>query len=79
MKINYDRIADAVYFKVQNDCVFKTVEVTEKILVDVDSAGNILGIELLDASSQRDFIKDLKRHIKERVPIGGIQNLLINI
>ncbi|HEY4715471.1 MAG TPA: DUF2283 domain-containing protein [Candidatus Paceibacterota bacterium] len=53
MKINYDKIADTIYIYLNNKGkVFKTVKMTDKMLVDVDKKGNVLGIEVLGASSQ---------------------------
>lgn len=52
MKIDYDKIADAVYFSLKKGKVAKTLEMNERLIVDVDKKGNILGIEMLDASNQ---------------------------
>jgi len=60
MKINYDKIADAMYFSMKKGKVAKTLEMNERLIVDVDKNGNILGIEMLDASGQ--------------LPKGGLQN-----
>ncbi|MHB8860161.1 MAG: DUF2283 domain-containing protein [Minisyncoccota bacterium] len=60
MKINYDKIADAMYFSLKKGKVAKTLEMNERLIVDVDKKGNILGIEMLDASSQ--------------LPKGGLEN-----
>ncbi|MBI2410032.1 DUF2283 domain-containing protein [Candidatus Kaiserbacteria bacterium] len=52
MKINYDKIADAIYMTLRKGKVAKTVEMEDRLIVDVDKKGNILGIELLDAGNQ---------------------------
>ena len=53
MKITYDKIADAMYIYLNKATkVFKTVKMTDKLLVDLDKEGKLLGIEILDASSQ---------------------------
>lgn len=68
MKINYDKIADAIYFSLKKGRVAKTLEMNERLIVDVDKKGNILGIEMLDASNQ--LPKDsLKKGIASGVPV----------
>ena len=52
MKITYDKIADAMYIYLNKAKVFKTVSITDRLLIDLDKKGKILGIEILDASSQ---------------------------
>lgn len=52
MKINYDKITDAIYFRIKASKVFKTIKMQDRLLADVDKKGNILGIELLEARSQ---------------------------
>jgi len=53
MKMNYDKIVDALYIYLnKKGKIFKTIKMTDKMLVDVDKSGNILGIEILGASSQ---------------------------
>jgi uncharacterized protein YuzE len=52
MRINYNTIADALYFYVRNGKVRRTIPMTGRLLVDVDKTGNIVGVEMLDVSSQ---------------------------
>ena len=52
MKLKYDATADAIYFYVRKGKVKRTIRTTDRLLVDVDATGNIIGIEILDASSQ---------------------------
>ena len=52
MKISYDKIADAMYIRLRDGKVKGTVKVTDRLMVDVDSKGNTVGVELLDASHQ---------------------------
>lgn len=68
MKINYDKVADAIYFSMKKGKVAKTLEMNERLIVDVDKKGNILGIEMLDASNQ--LPKDgLKSGIASGIPV----------
>jgi len=59
MKITYDKIADAMYIYLNKSKVFKTVKMADRLLVDVDKEGKVLGIEILNASDQ---IKQMKRN-----------------
>jgi len=52
MKATYDKIADAMYLRVKNGRVARTQKLNSRLLVDIDKKGNILGIEMLDVSSQ---------------------------
>lgn len=69
MNIKYDRVADAVYVSLDKGVVSKTLEMSERINVDVDKKGNVLGIEILDASNQQRMINSLKRKTKTGVPV----------
>ena len=69
MKINYDKIADAVYIKIRDTKVKKTKEISDQVIADLDSKGNIVGIEILDASSQQNLVKSLEKNAKDGVPI----------
>jgi len=60
MNIEYDKSADAAYIRLNKGKVKKTVKLKDRLLVDVDKDDKILGIEILDFSSQiscRDFFK----------------------
>jgi uncharacterized protein YuzE len=52
MKITYDKIANAAYMTLRKGKVAKTVEMADDVIIDLDKKGNLLGIELLDASNQ---------------------------
>ncbi len=52
MKINYDKIADALYISFMKTKVFKTIKMADRLIVDIDAGGKIIGMEILDASSQ---------------------------
>lgn len=57
MKITYDKKGDALYFYANKGKVFKTVAVTNQLIVDFNKTGKILGVELLGASF---FVKNKK-------------------
>lgn len=52
MKINYDKIADVLYLVVKKGIIKKTIKMSDLLLVDADKKGNIVGIEILNASTQ---------------------------
>lgn len=52
MKIQYDKIADAMYIYLKKAKVHRTVKMQDRLVVDVDRRGNIIGMEVLDVSSQ---------------------------
>lgn len=52
MKATYDKVADAMYFRLKTGKVAHTKALDDRLVVDLDKKGNILGIEILDASSQ---------------------------
>ncbi len=52
MKINYDKDVDALSVTLRKGKVARTVEISPEILIDFDSAGNPLYLEILDASSK---------------------------
>lgn len=50
MRIEYDREADAVYIYLQEKEVFRTIEISPGVNVDLDDQGRLIGIEILDAT-----------------------------
>ena len=52
MKIEYDKVADAMYIRLNTGKVGNTVKMQDRLIVDIDKKGRILGIEVLDVSSQ---------------------------
>jgi len=52
MKIEYSKDVDALYVYFREIDVAKTREIEEGVLVDLDSKGHIIGIEILDVSKR---------------------------
>ena len=52
MKIEYDREVDAIYIYLQQKQVVKTIELSNSVKVDLDEEGNLIGLEVLDASKR---------------------------
>ena len=61
MKINYDKEADAIYIRLSNARIKKTIKVKGGVFADLDSKGNIRGIEILNFSRT---IPKKERHIE---------------
>lgn len=69
MKIDYDKIADAIYIRMKRGKVFKTKKISDVILHDLDKKNNLVGIEILNASNQ--FSKgSLKENLKSGIPLN---------
>jgi len=58
MKIEYDREVDAIYIYLQQKEVAKTIELSDAVKVDLDEKGNLIGLEVLDAT-QRYSLADI--------------------
>lgn len=75
MQIKYDKVADAVYMSVSAGKVSKTVRMEDRLIVDMDKEGNVIGIELLDASAQGGLIKNLEQGVKKGIPVEIIKSI----
>jgi uncharacterized protein YuzE len=69
MKATYDKTADAMYIRVKNGKIHKTLEVSDAINVDVDTRGRALGVEILYVSSQMP-LKNIKEAIRTGIPVS---------
>ena len=47
MRIRYDPKADAMYIRIASAPVARTKELDKNTIIDFDSSGNVVGIELL--------------------------------
>lgn len=65
MKVEYDRKADILYFKLADSKIVDTRMLGEDAYVDVDQEGNIVGIEIWSAS--QNAIRPICSHIAEEV------------
>ncbi len=50
MRISYDEKADALYIRLKETTYYESDEIKEGVLLDYDDKGNLVGIEILDAS-----------------------------
>ena len=47
MKVTYDQQADALYIEVDDTPVARTLHIDRGTLVDLDSQGHLIGVELI--------------------------------
>ena len=70
MTIEYDKIADAVYWKLKKTKIKKTQNVSDTVIFDYDAKGEIVGIEILNVASQPSILKDIEKSVKDGVPVS---------
>ncbi|NHJ15315.1 MAG: DUF2283 domain-containing protein [Candidatus Thorarchaeota archaeon] len=61
MRIDYDQVADSIYFLIKGGEIAGSVQLAEGVIVDYDKEGEVRGIEIL-AHSQRGL--DLNRLVR---------------
>jgi len=71
MKIEYSREADALYVYFKEDFVAKSREIEDGIVIDFDDKGQIIGIEVLDAT-QRFSLADIVNVNIENLPVEAV-------
>jgi len=71
MKATYDREADAMYISVKKGKVYRTLEVSDAINVDVDKKGRALGVEILYVSAQMPR-ESIKKAIRTGIPVSAL-------
>ena len=52
MKLEFDPQADALYLRLNDSKIMETEQVRPGIILDFDSAGNVVGVEVLDVSKR---------------------------
>ena len=52
MKITYDSQADALYIGLRDTQAHDNVDIEEGVSADLDTAGHVVGFEILDASKR---------------------------
>ena len=51
MRVRYDEEADALYIRLREVQYYESDEIREGFILDYDTDGNIIGIEILEASA----------------------------
>ncbi len=69
MKIDYDKIVDTMYMTFKKGKVSKTVRLDERLIVDLDKKGTLIGMEVLGASTQVSP-KQIQSAIRTGVPMN---------
>lgn len=69
MKIKYDNVVDAMYIYLKKGKIAKTAKMAGRLLVDLDRSRKVLGIEILNASTQ--MAKKQLGNIEIGVPVAG--------
>lgn len=52
MKLEFDPVADALYLRLNESKIIETEQVRPGIILDFDSEGNVVGVEVLDVSKR---------------------------
>lgn len=68
MKIEYSKEVDALYVHFRQVMVATSKEVEEGVIIDLDEAGHIVGVEILDASKRMQPSELVNVHI-ENLPV----------
>ena len=50
MRITYDEEVNAVYLRLKETSYYESDEIKEGLILDYDKEGNLIGVEILDAS-----------------------------
>lgn len=70
MKIEYDKEVDALYIRLQETYVTRTVELEEGLNLDLDENGKLIGLEVLDAT-ERYSLADIFNASTENLILGN--------
>ena len=61
MRVRVDQQADAIYLDLTGEKIESSEEVADGIILDYDKEGNMVGIEILDASKKTGGINALQQ------------------
>jgi len=70
MKLNYYPETDSLYIDLSEQASAETREISEGVLLDYDARGNLVGIDIDNASSK----VDLRRLVVSKLP-GDVQTV----
>ena len=70
MNISYDNQADAMYIKLKEGAFGSNEEVSDGVILDLSDKNELLGIEILDASTRFNLV-DAFGHITVELPMGA--------
>jgi len=52
MRIKVDLESDALYFRISEDAIVESEEINKDLIVDYDSNGKVVGIEILNVKNK---------------------------
>ncbi|MBF0487660.1 MAG: DUF2283 domain-containing protein [Nitrospirae bacterium] len=55
MKLHYSKEADALYLRFKESEITDTDEIAADVIVDFDTDGNVIGLEILSVSGKADL------------------------
>ncbi|MFH1212281.1 MAG: DUF2283 domain-containing protein [Candidatus Woesearchaeota archaeon] len=67
MEIRYDKEADAIYIELKKGKFAKNRKIDDLMVIDMDKAGKLLGIELLNVSKQMPAESLAEVHVKNSI------------
>ncbi len=69
--MRYDKTADAMYIRLRDGKIKRTVKVNDRLMIDVDTKGNTVGVELLDASFplSEKGVRNLEKNFMKGIPV----------
>jgi uncharacterized protein YuzE len=68
MKLHYSKEADALYLRFKETEITDTDEIATDVIVDYDTDGNVIGLEILSVSGKAD-LKQLTVQAFEKVMV----------
>ena len=66
MKLEYDKEADAAYIRLRKGKVRESVELGRDVIVDVGKDGEVIGVEILHFSENKDRVKEILEAVARR-------------
>lgn len=66
MKFSYDKESDALYINFVDIPGVDSYEISPNCIVDIDSNGNVIGMEILNVKEKVDFKQMIFDHIPSR-------------
>ncbi|HUX57548.1 MAG TPA: DUF2283 domain-containing protein [Bacteroidales bacterium] len=60
MKIKYDKESDIIYFRFSDEAISESGEDKSGIIFDYDKSGNIVAIEVIDASKKMGSLNSVE-------------------
>lgn len=67
MEIKYDKEVDIIDIILRKGTFHTNKKIDERTILDLDKEGNILSIEILDASKRKINLPDFDIHIKKLI------------